>query len=476
MAASDSIISIGEEAECEECEEFGINIPPLMPPAEWPECCIYRVPKKLRKVNEEAYTPKLVSIGPFHHCREELKDMEMQKLRYLKDFLDQTGKSKEDLLKIIQNKEEKIRHCYSEDFTHISSNHFAKMILLDAIFIIELFRRTKPWQPENGENDEDDYVIKNPWLTNGIRLDLILLENQLPFFILKKLFKFTGPEYHKAQKGGKNKEVTFLELSLNYFYVFTISNRIDTQLPENFNRKEVKHFTDLIRHVFCSVPGLTMKLKQDLDSRICATRLDDAGLKFKAVKERRLLDIKLCRNKCLEHFPCFNLSWLLACLPCLKKPFPWMEKMQSILEIPPLLVDSNTEDLFRNLMALEQCRYPLNSYIYNYVELLDYLIDADKDVDLLVQKKIIVNNIGSNEAVAKVINSLCLEIVVNKSCYSILGKEINDYSDNHVNRIMATMKSEFYRDFWRGTATTVALFVMLYQFWGFLRPFVIKRE
>jgi hypothetical protein len=125
-------------------------------------------------------------------------------------------------------------------------------------------------------------------------------------------------------------------------------------------------------------------------------------------------------------------------------------------------------------MALEQCLYPLNSYIYNYVELLDYLIDTDKDADLLVQRKIILNNIGSNEAVAKLINGLCLEIAVTKSCYSSLGEEITDYSHNHLNRIMETMKNEFYRDFWRGTATTVALVVMFYQFWGFLRPFVIK--
>lgn len=30
-------------------------------------CCIYKVPPKIRKVNEEAYIPTLVSIGPFHH-------------------------------------------------------------------------------------------------------------------------------------------------------------------------------------------------------------------------------------------------------------------------------------------------------------------------------------------------------------------------------------------------------------------------
>jgi hypothetical protein len=86
------------------------------------------------------------------------------------------------------------------------------------------------------------------------------------------------------------------------------------------------------------------------------------------------------------------------------------------------------------------------------------------------QKKIIVNNIGSNEVLAKVINSLCLEIVVNKSCYFNLGKEINYYSDNYLNRIMATMKSEFYRDIWSGTTTTIALVVMLYQFGVFFDP------
>ena len=93
---------------------------------------------------------------------------DVHEFAYLKDFMDHIGKSQEDLLMIIKNKEEKIRHCYSEDFRHRSSNDFVKMILLDAIFIIELFWRTKPWGQENGENDENDYMVKNPWLANGI--------------------------------------------------------------------------------------------------------------------------------------------------------------------------------------------------------------------------------------------------------------------------------------------------------------------
>jgi hypothetical protein len=134
MACPPSRDSIENEAECEDTvicippdlppvewpKDTVIYIPPDLPPAEWPECCIYRVPKKLRKVNEEAYTPKLVSIGPFHYGREELRDMEMHKLRYLKDFGKRTSKSQKDLLKIIEDDEEKIRHCYSEDCGLIS--------------------------------------------------------------------------------------------------------------------------------------------------------------------------------------------------------------------------------------------------------------------------------------------------------------------------------------------------------------------
>lgn len=129
-------------------EQITIDIPLIDTSTEqrasdWPECCIYRVFKLLRKGNEEAYTPKLISIGPFHHNQEELRDMEKHKERYFRNFLDWTGKSQEDLLKIIADNEKDIRRCYSEDYSidcsGLDSTDFVKMILLDAIFIIELF-------------------------------------------------------------------------------------------------------------------------------------------------------------------------------------------------------------------------------------------------------------------------------------------------------------------------------------------------
>lgn len=63
-------------------EEFTIiDIPQVwdQEPDKLPECCIYRVPQNIRNVNEDAYTPKEISIGPFHHGKENLKKNEEMK-------------------------------------------------------------------------------------------------------------------------------------------------------------------------------------------------------------------------------------------------------------------------------------------------------------------------------------------------------------------------------------------------------------
>ena len=51
------------------------------------ECCIYKVPKRLRVLNDKAYTPQVVSIGPFHRDKKQLQEMEEHKRMYLQDFL-----------------------------------------------------------------------------------------------------------------------------------------------------------------------------------------------------------------------------------------------------------------------------------------------------------------------------------------------------------------------------------------------------
>ncbi|KAK0582124.1 hypothetical protein LWI29_021792 [Acer saccharum] len=105
-------------------------------------CCIYKVPQYLRKINEEAYTPCFISIGPLHCGRKELMGMQIQKKRYLLDFDERVNNAQklEELKTYIKDKEENIRGHYSVT-SKLQSSEYIEMIRLDAVFIIELFMK-----------------------------------------------------------------------------------------------------------------------------------------------------------------------------------------------------------------------------------------------------------------------------------------------------------------------------------------------
>jgi hypothetical protein len=353
----------------------------------------------------------------------------------------------------------KIRHYYSETFDQLDSEKFVKIILLDAIFIIELF--LKNHEREKQEREIPDYILSNAWLESHIKQDLILLENQL-------LFKFLRKFYRSALNG--EEESPFLQLACKFF--FSNKHRIPMAIEV-----EVKHFTDLQR-TFYSPTNPKPYSKPSKPLIYTATKLYETGLEFEALVEPdfskiSLLDIDFAKDKRLERYPCFNLSWLFSCLSCLKS-LRCSKSVQCILKVPQLVINNHTEALFRNLIALEQCHYPSNTYICNYVVFLDYLITTKEDVRLLVEKKVIVNKRGSSKAVTKLINTFCHEIVECKSCYHDLHQLLNEHCDNSWNRLMAILTSVYFRDFWRGTATFVGFFVIVITFGNFLRPFVMK--
>ncbi|KAI4345968.1 hypothetical protein L6164_013051 [Bauhinia variegata] len=169
------------------------------------EQCIYRAPLKVRRINEIAYTPRVISIGPFHLRDERLqsmKSMQQLKLIYLKSFLEGTGLTLADCVSKIQEWEADIRNCYAENIQP-ESDDFVEMVLIDACFIIELFFRyydAKQW------TGTDPLFAK---LAEDVAHDLILLENQLPYFVLDGL-------YNLATKSDPTFP-SFLNISFKYF-------------------------------------------------------------------------------------------------------------------------------------------------------------------------------------------------------------------------------------------------------------------
>ncbi|KAK6927507.1 Protein of unknown function DUF247, plant [Dillenia turbinata] len=356
------------------------NIPPL-------PCtgCIHRVPYKLRRTNEEAYVPRIVSIGPFHHGKQNLQTMEAHKLRYLEKFLKlvEAKVSLEDCIRAIKSRIERIRDSYAESID-MSNENFVQMILVDSAFIIELFLLSR-----YDSVDEIDPICRKPWLIDDVSRDLRLVENQLPFFILEELFNL-------AFGSNENIADSFLKLSYKFFEG---SENINAFLELTLN-SEVKHFVDMLRYSYiASATRRSSKQPENFEFPPSALELWGAGVSFRKGTGNCLFNIKF-RNR--------------------------------VLEMASLMLEDGTETLFRNLIAFEQYYYQNSSYITDYVHLLACLIKSSGDVKLLARKGIIENQLGSPMEVVSLIQNLRKETVVwgGKFYFASLCNELIEYCWN----------------------------------------------
>ncbi|KAL9428076.1 hypothetical protein AB3S75_030131 [Citrus x aurantiifolia] len=410
------------------------------------ECCIYRVPRALRRKNEEAYTPKVISIGPLHHGKDELADMEKQKKRYIIEFDKRIRAEKwQQLINFIEENEKGIRNSYEEN-SELKKPEFITMILYDAVFIIELFLRR--W-----ERSDDDFLLKRACLANTVWLDLQLLENQLPFFVLDGLHKLASPYLDP-----KNDDRSFIALSCEFFRHCKASEEI------NVKAEDILHFTHLSRYFKTRKAPEPEKEKRDEKKRDeekrdlpCAAKLQGSGVQFKCISEKAsLLDINFEERK-----------WLG--IPCLKV---------AELQIPRIEVEDSMESLMRNLMALEQCRYPRETIVCNYVYFMDTLIDTDEDVNKLAEAGIISNSLGESARIAKMFNDLCLEITLDGSNslgesdrivkmygshYAGIIKKLKNHYDDPWNHAKATLKTTYFSNLWKGTGTVAALLLLVFN-------------
>ncbi|KAM3762763.1 hypothetical protein ACB098_01G370500 [Castanea mollissima] len=372
------------------------------------DCCIYRVPYRLRKLSEESYTPKVVSIGPFHHGNTRLQTMEKKKVRCLNSFLERVrpNLNLEDLVSTIKQLEGRIRGYYEETI-QLNSNDFVKMILLDVSFILEMF-----WKyAEPGWSSD-----LSPWLCNSLTTDFILLGNQIPFFIIEKLFDLAFP---------------FLPNSPSLIWLtFLFFSHLNVQKFDPIPNMEIKHFTDLVR-IFQLPPPERLKTERNelIGHLYSATQLHEAGVKFKVSRSKCLLELKFTNGE---------------------------------LEIPCIRLDDRTEILTRNLLAFEQCHFFEEAYITDYYFILDFLINTTRDVDLLCDKGIMVNYLGDSSAATSMVNNLQSEIVWTglSSDYCRLSEALNEFYDNPWHSWKATLRREYFSTPWR-TASTIAAIIFL---------------
>ncbi|KAG7944566.1 hypothetical protein I3843_15G108400 [Carya illinoinensis] len=400
----------------------------LEPLLESPGICIYKVPDLLRNSNEEAYTPQVISLGPFHRENKKLQAMEKFKVRYLKDAKERENINLKDLVTKIKAEEGSVRECYSETIA-LGSDDFVKMILLDAVFIIEFFWRN--WSEHRSEYDST--ILNNSLLRNRVELDLILLENQLPFFIIDKIYGIAFPSL--------SKDHPFLDFSFFQFQYFNVQR----YRPRDFGSVKVLHFTDLVRKFLLPPrrrqPGRSMVIMKEMHS---ATQLAEVGLKFKMRSNSRMT------------------SHSTDCSPL------ELKYEDGVLEIPFFELDDITEINARNLVAFEQCHYREHAYITDYYTLLSFFIKTDKDLDLLVREQVIVNWLDGIVAIS-MINQLSKQMIsqrskkrfyfqMNYDYYKML-QELKSFYANQ-SKLIITLRRVLFRTPLIGASTIIASFLL----------------
>ncbi|KAI3914903.1 hypothetical protein MKX01_018072 [Papaver californicum] len=401
-------------------------------------CIISRVPSHFRAIHKEDLDPRFVSIGPLHHHKPHLIAMKDHKLRFLlrlltdsswkapgahDDFSDETDETKSSvngeraaavglkrycenflssetvggdsehnsdsmiakLVYAMKVMEAEARRCYSEKFNNISASEFVTMMILDGCFIVQLMHLYERSEME----DIDDPLFNIRWMVPNLHRDLLLLENQLPFAVLDKIFEITT--------SSTDDSYSLQKLALKFFNCL-VPNGTKSSDKRCLFGVHPDNLLHLVRLSFVS--SFIGKAKPCFRLQIIpppyghnVEELKEAGARFMCRENHDLLDIAI---------------------------------KDGVLEIPPLHVDDFVGQVFLNLIAYEQCDRFLEPYFTHTVLFFCGLVRSTKDVCIMHDAGLLRHELRSDEDVVDLFKKLS-KGVVSYECDSYLSETLIEF-------------------------------------------------
>ncbi|KAG1334140.1 putative UPF0481 protein [Cocos nucifera] len=248
---------------------------------------IFRVPPNMRCGDQGAYEPKLVSIGPYHRGKsEDLKAMEELKWRLLHHYLSRVPNgSKNEGLRKMKDLEEAARDCYSE-VIDMDSDQFVEMLLLDGCFLVQLLINLADCEALQA-TELGSPPLNRMWCQGLISRDLLLLENQLPYFIVEHLLDTLEMPRWNCSRLQQVAILFFIDLPPQY-----------SNVPEPELRDEVLQVDHLL-HLFHKWILSVRELEKASNTRCCSKLLSCSVLS---------LMINASGNCLSKLLPCSNSS------------------------------------------------------------------------------------------------------------------------------------------------------------------------
>ncbi|KAL9463025.1 hypothetical protein AB3S75_000937 [Citrus x aurantiifolia] len=427
---------------------------------------IFSVPKTLRSSDPDAYTPQQVAIGPYHYWRPELYDMEMYKLAAAKRAQRHINGNHKFKYVVDQLKELelKIRACYHK-FLNFSNETVAWMMAIDSAFLLEFLQiytieedKLSTTYSSRSMSHLLDYAgIKAAH--NAILRDVVMLENQIPLFVMRKMLEIQYSSLESADD--------MLQAMLMGFYEEVSPFKMKKDMPM-IDISEGAHLLDFFYHTIIPKANksseVTEAVENEGDDKQPKERYsgDPTYIKYLFIEIWKLLSKldkgrirfikKLLLSEPVKFF--FKLPWTILSklpgYPILARPIQYLvfpevnEENKSHAErspsrkhmnMPPLveeiaipsvtelaksififqqLFDVNTEVILRNLVAYEASNASGPLVLARYTELMNGIIDSEEDVRLLREKGIILNRLKSDAEVANSWNGMNKSIRLTK--------------------------------------------------------------
>jgi Plant protein of unknown function len=412
---------------------------------------VFRIPSYIREENKNFYEPRIISIGPYHRDCEHLKCMEEKKLLYLEKLLsDNTHVPLNKYIEVLRELEPAARKCYYEKID-MDSDQFVEMMLFDACFIIQLVVNcTVP--------DEADVLYEIGWNVTHIKSDILMLENQIPFFVLQRVFHLyssiddtygssspsnfsTTSEDSEISKALLSQHlIEFLQLGnetlplpegdqnfdhlLDFYYrSYMSAQKLPVKLTKKLNLPELLRPRKVLPLISRKIKRITMRRRlQQIPKRKprmlpCATELKEAGITFKKAESKSIYSV--------------NFS-------------------NGVLKIPYISIQETTKPLLMNLIAFEQCSGQKERPLTSYAVFLDCIVNTSRDVLILQQHGIIENILADEKAVAEFLNQLryCSFLDYEHHHLAELFKNVKKYCDSRWQKHRAKLYRDYFSNPW----------------------------
>ncbi|CAK7356980.1 unnamed protein product [Dovyalis caffra] len=458
---------------------------------------IFTVPKTLMSSHPDSYTPQQLSLGPYHYSRPDLHEMERYKLSAANKLQDQLrSRNFKHLVVELMKLEQKIRACYHKYF-NFNAETLAWMMALDVSFLLEflqIYSLDETKMVSTVTTSRMCHLLdysKRKSAHHVLLRDMVMLENQVPLFILRKVLEFQQSSAESAD---------CMLLSMVRGLAKDLSPFKKVELPKSKKILEHSHLLDILYDII--VPKVEEPIEvvlEEVVDQIEADQQESNGFSFdsnyvkellkeiwKIVSQLKIRPVRLINKVSSSVTIKLKFSWTILSrllhisddlngsenegsndrinMPPLVEEITIpsvtqlsnsgvsfiptkgnistinFNKEKTAFYLPTISVDLNSEVMFRNLVAYEISNASGPLIFTRYIELMNGIIHSEEDVRLLREKGIIVNRLKSDEEVANMLNGMSDYKAIRLTKAPIFDKVIEDVNKYHDSRLMVKIR------------------------------------